>query len=47
MTPEMQNNGNYATPWLEKRESSKSSSTDDTDYFAMLEEMRLSYGQRS
>ena len=44
MNPEKQNDGAFAAPWLEKREKSGSSLIDDTDYLAMLEEMRLSSG---
>ena len=42
MTPEKQCEGTFAIPWLERREQSSSTSIDDTDYLAMLEEMRLS-----
>ncbi|MBO7372900.1 MAG: hypothetical protein J6W44_02205 [Oscillospiraceae bacterium] len=41
---EQKSEGSYAAPWLEKRKQSSTETIDDTDYWAMLQE--LSRGQQ-
>ena len=41
---EQKSEGSYAAPWLEKRKQSSTDTIDDTDYWAMLQE--LSRGQQ-